>query len=234
MNSIQKQARIAGVFFLLNFLVPSLNWSFVLSKLAVAGNVNATVSNILNNEFLFRLGISFELFMSVGLVVLALLLYQILKAINKNLAMLALFMKLIESTLIAVTVLIPFIALQIINEASGLNGITPQQLQYPVGLIFNSHTAIVSIPMVFLGIDMILFCYLFFKSNYIPRMIAAFGILSFVLIFIHSLMFILTPEYSEMPINQIIFWTPSGLFEIVVGIWLIVKGVNTQEINVTK
>ena len=227
MNSIQKHARIAGIFFLFNFLIPSMNWSFVLSKFAVAGNVTATANNILNNEFLFRLGISFELLMAVGLIVLALLLYQILKAINKTLAMLALFLKLIESTLIAVTVLIPFFALQIIKEASGLNGLTLAQLQYPLGLIFNSHTAIMSIPMVFLGIDMILFCYLFFKSNYIPRMIAAFGILSFALIFIHALMFILTPEYAEMPINQIIFWTPSGLFEIVIGIWLIVKGLNT-------
>ena len=28
---------------------------------------------------------------------------------------------------------------------------------------------------------------------------------------------------------QIIFWFPSGLFEIIIGIWLLVKGLNIQQ-----
>ncbi len=44
-------------------------------------------------------------------------------------------------------------------------------------------------------------------------------------------MFIITPEYAVMPINQIIFWAPSGLFEIVIGIWLLFKGARISEID---
>ena len=83
--------------------------------------------------------------------------------------------------------------------------------------------------MVFLGLDMIVFSYLFFKSKYIPKILAGFGILSFALIFIHALMYIIAPEYAMMPINQIIFWVPSGLFEIIIGIWLLSKGLNVQQ-----
>ena len=83
--------------------------------------------------------------------------------------------------------------------------------------------------MVFLGLDMMVFSYLFFKSKYIPRILAGFGILSFALIFIHALMFILAPKYATMPINQVIFWAPSGLFEIMIGIWLLSKGVKVQQ-----
>lgn len=83
--------------------------------------------------------------------------------------------------------------------------------------------------MVFLGLDMMVFSYLFFKSKYIPRILANFGILSFALIFIHALMFMLTPKYATMPINQIVFWVPSGLFEITIGIWLLSKGPKIEQ-----
>lgn len=231
-TSFRNAVNIAGVFFLLNLIVPLLNWTFVLSKFADKDNVIATANTIMDNEFLFRFGITIELFMSIGLIVLALVLYKILKTENKELTMLALFLKLVEATLMAVTVLIPFITLQVLNEGSDLTTFTSEQLRLPIGLIFNSHTAITSIPMVFLGLDMMVFSYLFFKSRFIPRVLAGFGIVSFALILIHALMYILAPDYAKMPINQIIFWAPSGIFEIIIGLWLLVKGIKNEKLEV--
>ena len=228
-TSQRKAARVAGFMFLFSLIIPTLNWTFVLSKFIVAENALATAKNIMANELLFRIGITVELFMSVGLVVLALALYIILKPVNKNLALLALFLKLAEAIIAAVIVLVSFIALQVLKGDAYLTVFTPEQLQVPVGLILNAHFAIYSIPMVFLGLDMMVFSYLFFKSKYIPRILAGFGILSFALIFIHALMFILAPKYATMPINQVMFWAPSGLFEIIIGIWLLLKGVNVRQ-----
>ncbi|MGB5227390.1 DUF4386 domain-containing protein [Eudoraea sp.] len=226
--SQKKAVKIAGFMFLFAFIAPTLNWALVLSKLNVSGNALATANNIVANEFVFRMGITIELFMSVGLIILGMSLYVILKPINKNFAMLALLLKLVEATLMAVTVLLPYIALQVLNENSQTAVFTQEQLLLPIGLIFNSHTAITSVPMVFLGLDMMIFSYLFLKSKYIPRILAGFGILSFALILIQSLMFMLAPEYATKPINQIIFWAPSGLFEIIIGIWLLVKGISAE------
>jgi hypothetical protein len=222
-SSQHKAAKVAGFMFLFAFIVPTLNWALILSKFNVAENPIATANNIMANEFLFRMGITIELFMSVGLIVLGLALYILLKPVNKNFALLGLLLKLAEATIMAITVLVPFIALQVLNGDSLLPVFTEEQMQFPLGLIFNSHTAIASIPMVFLGLDMMIFSYLFFKSKYIPRVLAYFGILSFAFIFIQSLMFMLAPVYAMMPINQIIFWAPSGLFEIIIGIWLLSK-----------
>lgn len=226
--SQKKAVKIAGFMFLFAFIAPTLNWALVLSKLNVAGNALATANNIVANEFVFRMGITIELFMSVALIILGLALYVILKPINKNLAMLALLLKLVEATLMAVTVLIPYIALEVLSENPQTTLFTQEQLLLPIGLIFNAHTAITSVPMVFLGLDMMIFSYLFLKSKYIPRILAGFGILSFALILIQSLMFMLAPEYATKPINQIIFWGPSGLFEIIIGLWLLVKGISTE------
>ena len=230
-TSQRKAVRVAGFMFLFSLIVPLLNWTFVLSKLIVVENVIATANNIMANELLFRIGITIELIMSVGLIVLALALYIILKPVNKNLALLALLWKLAEAIIGAVIVLVSFIALQILNGDAYLTVFTPEQLQVPVGFLLNAHTAIYSIPMVFLGLDMIVFSYLFLKSKYIPRILAGFGILSFALIFIHALMYIIAPKYAAMLISQIIFYAPSGLFEIIIGIWLLSKGINVQHMD---
>lgn len=57
------------------------------------------------NELLFRIGITIELFMSVGLTVLGVSLYIILKRVNKDVALLALALKLVETAILAVIVL---------------------------------------------------------------------------------------------------------------------------------
>ena len=223
-TSQRKVVKIAGFMFLFSLIVPLLNWTFVLSKLIVVENVIATANNIMTNEFLFRIGITIELIMSIGLIVLAFALYTILKPVNKNLALVALLLKLAEAIIAAVIVLISFIALQILNGEAYLTMFTLEQLQVPVGLILNSHAAIWSIPMVFLGLDMIIFSYLFFKSKYIPKILAGFGILSFALILIYALATILAPNFSA-----IILTAPSGLFELIIGIWLLFKGTKIQQ-----
>ena len=231
-TSQRKAARFAGFMFLFSLIVPSLNWTFVLSKLIVAENVMATANNILANELLFRLGLTIELFMSVGLIVLALVLYTILKPVNKDLALLALSLKLAEAIIVAVIVLVSFIALQILNGEAYLTAYSPEQLQAPVGFLLNKHTVLFSIPMIFLGLDMTVFSYLFFRSKYIPRILSGFGIISFILIFIHALMYILAPKYAMMLIIQTVFYVPSGLFELIIGIWLLFKGIKVQQGNI--
>jgi len=63
-TSQHKAAPVAGLMFLLAFIVPTLNWALGLSKLNVAENALATATNIMANELLFRIGITVELFMA--------------------------------------------------------------------------------------------------------------------------------------------------------------------------
>ncbi len=230
-KSQHKAAGVAGFMFLFSFIVPTLNWAFVLSKLNVPENVAATAKNIMANELQFRIGLSIELIMAVGLVVLALALYIILKPIGRNLALLAVLWKLAEATIAAVIVLGTFIALQLLNETAHITGFTPAQLQATVGFLLNEHTVLYSFPMVFLGLDMMVFSYLLFKSKYIPGILASFGILSFALILIHSFTTLIAPEYAMRLTIQTICYTPSGIFEIIIGIWLLVKGLNVQKMD---
>ena len=215
--------------FLFCFIVPTFNWGIWLSKLIDVKDVIATGNNIAANELLFRIGITVELVMSAGLVVLGAMLYTILKTIDRPLTLLGLLLKVVEAGLVAANVLILFIALQVLNGATSLTAFSQGQMQTPVGLLLNVHTALYSIPMVFLGLNMTVFFYLFLKSRYIPRVLAAFGMLSFLLILIHSLGNILAPHLASKLVFQAICFAPSCIAELVVGPWLLVKGVKVQQ-----
>ena len=229
---LQTAAKVAGFMFLFSLLVPALNFAFVLSPLVVAADPIGTARNILANEALFRVGLTIELIMSVGLVVLAVALYRILKPVSGCLALLALLWKVAEVVLAAAIVLISFVALQVANGAVEMTVFSREQLLAPVGLLLNAHTVLYSAPMVFLGLDLMLFFCLFYRSNYIPRVMAGFGVLSYALILIHALGIIVVHDLATMPIVQAVGYLPSCLAELMVGIWLLVKGLNMRPTDV--
>jgi len=224
----QKASRVAGIMFLFCLIVPSLNWALILAGLIAPGDVIATANNIMANQTQFRIGIAVELIMSVALIILGVSLYTILKQVNRPLALLALLWKAAEAILVAVMVLVSLISLLMLNGTEALNVIAPEQIQGAAGILLQQHTALYSILMLFLGLDMILFFYLFLKSRYIPGILAGLGIFSFAFILIHSLMYILAPGYASMPVNQIVFYGPSCITEIAVGIWLLSKGLDLE------
>ncbi|MFC1539172.1 DUF4386 domain-containing protein [Candidatus Latescibacterota bacterium] len=221
----RKAARVAGFMFLFILTDVMLNW-VLFSKFIVPKNVMATATNIINNELLFRVGIANELILAVCAVVLAISLYIMLKMVNRNLALLALFWKLAEGIIMAVIALLNYIVLQILNGKASLTVFEPEHLHALVGFFINMHDTLYSIPMVFLGLNLTLFSYLFYKSKYIPRMIAGLGILSYTLVFIFAFVNILTPSFPGM-----ILVVPSIFFELIIGIWLLFKDLKTPKIS---
>jgi hypothetical protein len=82
--------------------------------------------------------------------------------------------------------------------------------------------------MVFHGLNSMLFLYLFFKSRYVPGHLAGFGTISYAFVFIYGLITILEPNYATMLTIQIICLAPSVLAELILGSWLLFKGINIQ------
>jgi putative Mn2+ efflux pump MntP len=66
----------------------------------------------------------------------------------------------------------------------------------------------------------------FQRESDLPRILAAFGIFSFLLMLIVSFANILLPNYAAMV--EFAF-APAALFEIVIGLWLLIKGVNVEQ-----
>jgi len=225
-----KAAKVAGFMFLCSLLIPSLNWAFILSKFIVPENVISTAHNIMADKMIFRIGIINEVLSAVVIVLLSLALYLILKSINKNLALVALVLKFVNAFLTLVIAFAHLIALQVLSSLASFTTTNQEQVKALVGVFLNNHISLTSIPGMFLGISMSIFLYLLLKSKYIPGVLAGFGFISYVLIFIYDLLFFLSPTFSSIPIVQIVGWGPNVLFMPIIGFWLLIKGLNIQKV----
>jgi hypothetical protein len=225
-KSLQKAARVAGLAYLLIIVTSTLLMVFGYSKLIVEGNDAATFSNFMANELLIRITAAFELIMYASVVILSLALYVVLKTVNKNLALLALLWRLIEAIMGCLAVLSILVVLQLLNGEIYSAVFKAEQLQALVGLFHDVQSATISLLIVFFSLGSIVNFYLFFKSKYIPRILAVFGIFSFLLVLIKAFLVILFPNIPET--IQIVFHIPGLLFEVIIGLWLLFKGVNVE------
>ncbi len=225
--SLSRITRVAGFLFLLTFIFPTINF-LLLSKFMVPENAVATASNIMTDELLFRIGIFNELVISALAVVFGLTLYTILRSVKKDLALLALFFKLMEAILLAVVALGHFIALLVLNERASLTAFGPEQIQALVGSFINLYFYVGAIGLVFHGLNSTIFLYLFFKSKYVPRKLAGFGVLSYAFVFLYAGIMILAPDNAAKIMVQTICLAPSILLELLLGLWLLIKGLNVQ------
>src|SRR5689334_1647811 len=86
-------ARVAAILYLIPLAPFSL--VYVPSALIVPGDAAATASKILASESLFRFGIVSNLLSQICFVFVSLLLYQLLKPVNKNMALLMVILNLL-------------------------------------------------------------------------------------------------------------------------------------------
>jgi hypothetical protein len=86
MNSPQKTARVAAFVFLIIFFLGMSTELFIRPGMIVPGDAAATVRNIAASEALFRLSLVSDLIRQALLMALTLILYKLLKPVNKTIA----------------------------------------------------------------------------------------------------------------------------------------------------
>src|SRR5215467_6455627 len=88
MTALSKDARVAGLLYILASAVGVLRLIYIPSKLFVYGNATATAANVAAHEALFRLGIASELLGAALWLFVPLALYRLLKGVDQTLAVL--------------------------------------------------------------------------------------------------------------------------------------------------
>lgn len=217
-------ARVAGLAYVIVIFLGIFGVGFIESNIVVPGNDAATVSNIMENELRFRVSVVGEIVMYALVVLLALALYVVLRTVDKNLALLALLWRLGEAIIGGgITVLSGIIPLLLLNRDSAFE---TEQLQALVGLFLDVRNAGLDVVLLFIGVGGTIFCYLFFKSTYIPRILAAWGIFTYLSMLMLSLASILSSDLPET--IKMAFYAPGALFEVIIGLWLLIKGINVR------
>jgi hypothetical protein len=220
-SSPRFKARMAGLFQLLEAVTATSGQVLILGKLVVHADAAATAANILSHERLFWLGFASSLVGVVCHIVWALLMYQLLKPVNRTVSLLATFVILVGCALQALTALLYLAPLFILQGGGSLSAFTTQQLQALAQVFLHLNGQAFNVYLVFFGIWLVLVGYLIFKSRFLPRFLGVLVTISGLAWMMYLYPPITTPLYPYIA-------TASAIGEIPLEFWLIIMAVNVQ------
>ena len=231
-DSIDKAQRtaapVAGWAYLLSFAVVLYVNFAIHDRLIIPDDALQTARNVLAHEQLFRIGIAGDLLYCSGIVVLVAALYVILRPVDRGLALLAALLRLVWVLMWLAVSLRFFDALRLLSSADVLHGFQPGQVEGLAWLNLETRVDYYYAGLLFGSLASTLCGYLWFKSRYIPRVLAVFGIASSAWCVACTLAYYVFPHFDSL-VNLWAFDTPMGLFDIALSLWLLIKGLSSRE-----
>lgn len=224
-------ARIAGFIYLFAMALGIFNQSFVLDRVVVDGDAAATAHNIGASVGLFRLGIAADVVTFVSDVVIAWAFYELLKSVDKSLALLGAFLRIADGAILAAITLNGLITLRLLSGVDYLHAFDTHQLQSLARLFISVRGLGFYIGFVFLGCGSAIFAYLLLRSRYVPAVLPAWGIFSSLLLAIGSLAVILSPWFAAKA--SLAYMIPMFFYEVPLGLWFLIKGVRILAVQPT-
>lgn len=215
-------ARMTGLFILLTILFGIFAQMFVSEKLVDFRDAGVTASQILAHKGLFQLGFTIYLIEMACQVTAAVLFYQLLKPVNRTVALLSLFLE-VTGCVIKTFARVFYIApLFVLGRPAALEGFSAEQLESVSLILLNVNDQGAGVALAFFGFSSLLGGWLVFRSTFLPRWL---GVLSFIA-GIGWLTFLYRPLGDlAFPIVALI-----GLAGAVATIfWLLVFGVNAEK-----
>lgn len=225
-------ARIAGLGYLIIIIAGIFAEFVVRSSLVVPGDAAATAGNIAASESLFRLGIAGDLVMLTFDIVVALALYVLLRQVNRGLALLATFFRLVHTAIYGANLLNLFVVLLLLSGAGYLAALGTDQLHSLVSLFLSAHGIGYAIGLVFFGFHCLLLGYLVIKSGFLPKLLGYMLLVAAAGYLVDSFAQVLLPNYAEYEETlMFVVFIPAFVAELSLCLWLLFKGVRVQQIR---
>jgi len=211
-NTYRTTAKVVGVLYILGFVV------------GIAGSILGTpgqLDTVSARSMMIAIGALLWVLAAAGDATHGVLMFPILKQNNERVALGYFGARIVEAAVIAVSAL--FILLQIPLGAKFLE-VGASEIPYfqsLSALLTQSQAYTYQIGMVTLGMAGLTLCYGFYRAKLIPQLFIIWGFIGYVCFLGGSMLEILGFNL------QLLHTLPGGLWELSIGIWLIVKGFNS-------
>jgi hypothetical protein len=224
-SSPQLYARIGGVLYLM-LIGLGIFGQVVKEKVIVSGDAAATAANLTSMETLWRFGIAFEFLALICVTALAMIYFVLLKPVNKELNLLATFLRMIGIAVETVAALNLATALFPLGNAAYLKAFTPEQLYGMATLAIKSHSYGYTLALLFFGFTFLFHGRLIFRSGFLPKVLGLMIQIGGACYLTNSFIFFLAPSLSGVLFPWILL--PCFVAELSLALWLLFKGVNVQ------
>lgn len=228
LKTIKKTAGIAGLLYLINAITSAIGIIIIPSKLIVIEDVTATVHNILNNEFLFRVGILNSFAGQIVFIFFALTLYRLFKNVSLRLSGTLLSLVIVSVPIAFFIIFHQISALEILKENFTTSVEQTQQSSLAMSELKMYKSGIVIIG-IFWGLWLIPFGQLVYKSNFIPKILGILLIVGGISYLLDVCVYILIPKFHTQ--TNILVALTSGIAELSMIFWFLIKGISIKKVS---
>jgi len=229
MNDLKENkriARIAGIWYLILAIGAGYSWMYI-SKTFVINSAELTVQNILKTESQYITSIIFSIVGQIAFILLALTLYGLFKTVNQVQARLMLTLVFISVSVMFVNIIFQTSSIVLLNRTKYFTAFTYAQISDLSTMFLHLNIIGVYIVDIFWGLWLFPLAFLTYQSNLFPKIISIVLVISGIGYIVDSLSFLMNQEIHEILRNYLSI--PESLGEMVMLLWLLIKGVSTQK-----
>ena len=231
MTSLSKNARVAGLLYIVASVIGFVRLMYIPQALFVHGNAAATADNIAAHELLFRLGIVSYLVGSVLFIFVTLALYRLFKGVDQALAvMMVILGSLMPVPIFFINSVTDAAALLLVRGADFLSVLDKPQRDAFAMLFLNLHHHLDLANAMFWGLWLFPFGLLVYRSRFLPRFLGVWLMLACFAWLAFSFAGLLFPglEDKVFTLGQVFTFG-----EVATMFWLLIAGTTTVKASHT-
>lgn len=217
-NTYRMTAIVVGVVYLAGFVV-GIGGEMFFQSILGAPDYLATLSA---NSMTVAIGALLWLLAVAGDAAHGVLLFPILKQHHERIAVGYLAARIMDALFIAIMVIFILLQLPLGNAYLNTASADVAVLETLSALFTHGQHVAYQIGMSTLGVAGLLLCYTLYKATLVPRWLAVWGLVGYAIILAGMLSEIMG---SRLGLASSL---PGGLWEVFMGVWLIVKGFNAS------
>jgi len=227
MTSRNQTARFAGFLYLVMGLAGAFSIAYIPRAFVVRGDAAATAANILASPLLYRFGIVADMVNQTVFILLALVLYELFRDVNRRHARLMVGFVLVQVAMSSAIIIAQIAPLILLSGADYLSVFTKSQLDSAtLGILSLRARAIIALG-VYMGVWLLPLGALVYRSGFIPR---AIGVLLTVAgwgYVVSTVTFFLLPDYFRF--TSLFMMAAAAAGELSIVGWLLIKGARAED-----
>lgn len=220
MNSNQKIAKAVGILFLAGMVAGVTGNIFIQSILSAPD----PLSTISANSMKLAIGAMLMLMTSAWDATHGILMFPVLKPHSELIALGYLSFRIVNAVFLALQVLFILLQIPLGDEYLKAGTTDPSYLQALSTQFIQVNLYAYQIAMIFVGLACVLMCYILYRAKLVPRFLAVWGFIGYATILCGSLLEVMGFDL------RLLHTIPGGLWELFIGVWLIVKGFNSPPV----
>jgi hypothetical protein len=225
MNTYRKTAIIVGVLYIIGTVAGIL--CKVLTG-SIQNDLNL-LTKVTANENQIIIGALFLLIMGLALAMVPVMMFPILKKHNEALALGYVVYRGALETITTIAMVIGWLFLTVLSQQYIAGATDASYFQTLGTLLLNGNDSISTISQIVFPLGALIFYFLLYQSKLIPRWISGWGLIAAIL-WLATTFLDLFGTISAWSTVQVVLALPIGLQEMVMAVWLIVKGFNPSAI----